>query len=136
LDEARLPFGYEDLDLALRMHERHGFELRYNRAASAEHVHPMDLDSWIPRVARIARSERRFVELHPGFEPYFFSLFAGAAAAPPAKRPVAALARVVPRGVPVVGPLVWGSVNGVYLQALAPSFLAAWEAAGQSISAP
>ena len=60
-DEERLPFGYEDLDLALRMHERDGFRLLYNRRASAEHVHPMDLEFWKRRVARMPVSERQFV---------------------------------------------------------------------------
>src|SRR4051812_22357112 len=134
-EEQELPFGYEDLDLALRMHERHGFRLLYNRAAVAEHLHAMDLDYWRRRVPRIARAGRRFTELHPGFEPYFFNLFSQAAAAPPAKRPVAALARVVPRSTPGLGHLVWGSLNGVYLQALAPAFLEAWhEPDAQSIS--
>ena len=127
-DEERLPFGYEDLDLALRAHEAHGFRLLYNRAAAAEHLHPMDLAFWRRRVARIARAERRFMALHPGFEPYFFNLFSRAAAAPPAKAPVARLGRIVPRSAPVIGRLVWGSVNGVYLQALAPAFLEAWHA--------
>ena len=133
-EEQLLPFGYEDLDLALRMHERHGFRLLYNRAAVAEHLHAMDLDYWRRRVPRIALAERRFVELHPGFEPYFFNLFSRAAADRPALRPAAALARVVPRRTPVLGRLLWGSLNGVYLQALAPHFLAAWhEGEDQSI---
>ena len=53
-DETRLPYGYEDLDLALRMHRRDGFRLLYNSSAVAEHLHPMDLDFWKRRVARIA----------------------------------------------------------------------------------
>ena len=128
-DEVELPFGYEDLDLALRAHHACGFRLLYNRAAAAEHLHEMDMALWLRRVARIARAERRFMELHPGFEPYFFNLFSRAAAAPPAKRSVARLAGVVPRSAPVIGRLVWGSANGVYLQTLAPAFLDAWHAA-------
>ena len=57
-DERRLPYGYEDLDLALRMHELDGFRLLYNRAAGAEHLHAMDLDFWTRRVARIADRRR------------------------------------------------------------------------------
>jgi GT2 family glycosyltransferase len=129
-EEEAQPFGYEDLDLALRMHEAHGFTLLYNRAAVAEHLHHMELAEWKRRVARIAVSERRFVAMHPGFAPYFHDLFAAAAAAPPAKRSVARLGRVVPRRTPVVGRLVWGSVNGVFLQELAGPFLEAWEAQG------
>jgi GT2 family glycosyltransferase len=127
-EEEALPFGYEDLDLALRM-QAHGFRLLYNRAAVAEHLHPMDLAFWRRRVARIAVAERAFVALHPDFEPYFFRLFSEAAAAPPARRGVARLAGVVPRSVPVVGPRVWGSADLAYRQALAGPFLEAWGAA-------
>ena len=128
-DEERLPFGYEDLDLALRMHA-HGFRLLYNRAAVAEHLHPMDLEFWKRRVSRIAISERRFVAMHPEVPPYFYELFSAAAAAPPARGRGARLARFVPRSLPVIGPRVWGSADAAYRQALAGPFLEAWEAAG------
>ena len=128
-EEERLPFGYEDLDVALRMHE-HGFRLLYNRAAVAEHVHPMDIEFWKRRAARIAISERQFAAMHPGFEPYFHKMFSQAAAAPPARGRGAKLARFVPRSVPYLGPRVWGSADAVYRQTLAGPFLEAWEAAG------
>jgi GT2 family glycosyltransferase len=124
-EEEALPFGYEDLDLALRMRD-HGFRLLYNRAAAAEHLHPMDLEFWKRRVARIAVSERRFAALHPDIRPYFYELFSEAAAAPPARGRGARLARFVPRSAPFVGPRVWGSADAVYRQALAEPFLAAW----------
>ena len=129
-EEERLPFGYEDLDLALRMHEGEGFTLLYNRAAVAEHLHPMDLAFWRRRVARIAVSERQFAAMHPDFVPYFHGLFSRAAAARPALRISTRVVRFVPRGLPVAGRLAWGSANGVWLQELAGPFLAAWEAAG------
>ena len=125
-EEERLPFGYEDLDLALRMHA-HGFRLLYNRAAVAEHVHPMDVGFWKRRVARIAISERRFASMHPGFVPYFHELFSKAAAEPPARGRWARLARFVPRSAPVIGERVWRSADAVYRQALAGPFLEAWE---------
>ena len=127
-EETALPFGYEDLDLALRMHE-HGFRLLYDRAAVAEHVHPMDLEFWKRRVARIAISERQFVRMHPQFPPYFHDLFTKALGDPPAKGRGERLARFVPRWVPVVGPRVWASADAVYRQALARPFLEAWDAA-------
>lgn len=130
-EEERLPFGYEDLDLALRMHE-HGFRLLYNRAAVAEHVHPMDLEFWKRRVARIAVSERQFAAMHPGFDPYFHELFSKAAAEPPARGRWARLARFVPRDAPLLGQRVWRSADAVYRQALAGPFLEAWDAAGAS----
>jgi GT2 family glycosyltransferase len=134
-EEERLPFGYEDLDLALRMRDL-GFRLLYNRAAVAEHLHPMDLAFWRRRVRRIAVAERAFVALHPDFPPYFHAMFSDAAAARPASRLGARVARVVPRRVPVVGPLAWGSLGGVYKQALAQPFLEAWSSAGSSPGGP
>jgi GT2 family glycosyltransferase len=132
-DEDEFPFGYEDLDLALRMRE-HGLRLLYNRAAVAEHLHPMDLEFWKRRVARIAVSEQRFVARHPDIPPYFYEMFSAAAAAPPARGRGDRLARFVPKGVPILGPLVWGSANGVYRQALAQPFLDAWRAADERTS--
>jgi GT2 family glycosyltransferase len=128
-EEERLPFGYEDLDLALRMQE-HGFRLLYNRAAVAEHVHPMDIEFWKRRVARIAISERAFVQMHPDARPYFYDMFSAAAAEPPARGLGERLARFVPRGFPLIGQRVWQSADAVYRQALAPAFLQQWHASG------
>ena len=128
-EEDRLPFGYEDLDLALRMHEQAGFRLLYNRDAVAEHIHEMDIEFWKRRVARIAISERQFVEMHPEVPPYFYNLFSNAAAERPAGGKAARLARFVPMGFPLIGGRVWGSADAVFRQSLAPSFLDAWHAA-------
>lgn len=126
-DEQRLPYGYEDLDLALRLHRRGGFRLLYNRAAGAQHVHPMDLDLWRRRVARIAVSERQFVELHPEIPAYFHDLLSDAAALPPASGRTEWLARFIPGRVPLLGPYVWGQLDLFYRQALAGAFLQSWE---------
>lgn len=128
-EEEALPFGYEDLDLALRMHA-HGFRLLYNRAAVAEHLHPMDLDFWKRRVARIAISERQFVTMHPQVAPYFYEMFSAAVRERPAKGRGERLARFVPPWTPVIGKRVWGSADAVYRQALAGPFLEAWRAPG------
>jgi GT2 family glycosyltransferase len=130
-EEKGFPFGYEDLDLARRMKEN-GFRLLYNRAAVGEHLHPMDLEFWKRRVARIALSEREFTRRHPDFEPYFYELFSDAAARKPAGRAGERLARVVPPRVPVIGPRVWAMLDLRYRQALAPAFLEAWRSAGAS----
>jgi glycosyltransferase involved in cell wall biosynthesis len=127
-EEEALPFGYEDLDLALRMHA-HGFGLLYNRAAVAEHVHPMDLEFWKRRVRRIAVAERQFVAIHPDLRPYFYELFSSAADATPARGLGARLAGFVPRSLPVLGPRVWSSADAVYRQALAEPFLDSWRTA-------
>jgi GT2 family glycosyltransferase len=126
-DEESLPFGYEDLDLGYRLNEL-GFRLLYNRRALAEHWHPMTLDFWRRRVTRAAVSERRFVRMHPDVEPFFLKLFQAAAAQPPARGRGARLIGVVPRWVPWIGPKAWASADLAFRQALAPHFLAAWEA--------
>lgn len=130
-DEDRLPFGYEDLDLGLRLNGQ-GFRLLYNRAASAEHLHPMDLALWRKRVTRIAVAERQFTRVHPEIPPYFFNLFSDAASRPPARGRSARLAAFVPPRTPWLGPRVWGSADIVYRQALAEPFLAAWDSAGDT----
>jgi GT2 family glycosyltransferase len=127
-DEERLPFGYEDLDLAYRM-SRLGFQLLYNRRAEAEHLHPMDLDFWRRRMPRVAASERSFVALHPEIRPYFHELLRDAAESPPARGWGRHLVRIVPPWLPWLGPRAWASADLYYRQALASHFFEAWEAA-------
>ena len=127
-DEESLPFGNEDLDLALRM-SRHGFRLLYNPDARAEHLHRMDLDMWRRRVVRLAVAERRFLAMHPDdAQPYFHELFSEAAQHGPLRGRSVKAARFVPRGLPVVGPYVWTRADLVFRKELAGPFLAAWEA--------
>jgi glycosyltransferase involved in cell wall biosynthesis len=126
-DEKRLPFGYEDLDLAYRA-SKLGMRLVYNRRAVVEHLRHMDLELWRKRVRRTAVAERQFVRLHPEIDPYFHRMFSAAAAARPARGRGVKLARFIPRWVPLLGTRVWDSVGAFYRQQLAPHFLAAWEA--------
>ena len=127
-DEEALPFGNEDLDLALRMRP-HGFRLLYNPRASAEHLHRMDLDMWRRRVVRLAVAERRFMAMHPDdAQPYFHDLFSDAARRPRLRGRSVTAARFVPRRTPLLGPYVWQRADLVFRQALAGPFLAAWAA--------
>ena len=125
-DEERLPFGYEDLDIAYRMHA-HGFRLLFNARASAEHLHEMTLESLKARAPRMAAAERAFCEKHPEIPPYFLTMFRAAASAPAPHGRLARLAPLVPPRTPLLGPRVWGSVDARFRQALAPHFLRAWE---------
>lgn len=127
-DERRLPYLYEDLDLAYRM-SKLGFRLLYDRKARGEHLHPADLDSWRNRAAQLAVAERRFVAIHPEIEPHFHHMFSAAVAAPPARGRGARLLGIVPRSTPWLGPRVWRSADLYFRQALAPAFLRAWEEA-------
>ena len=125
-DEERLPFLYEDIDIAYRMHA-HGFRLLFNPRAAVEHLHEMTIESVRARVPLMAASERAFCAKHPEIPPYFLTLFREAAAAPPARGRLAWLASVVPPEAPVLGPRVWGATEARFRQALAPDFLRAWE---------
>jgi GT2 family glycosyltransferase len=127
-DEGRLPYLYEDLDLARRLFEL-GFRLLYNREASGEHLHPVTPESWRDRVAQIATAEHTFVELHPEVDPYFHDLFSAAARWPRARGRGVSLTRVVPRRFPWLGRRVWDSVDAYYRQQLAETFLSAWREA-------
>jgi GT2 family glycosyltransferase len=128
-DEQRFPFGYEDLELARRMSDDHGFRLLYNHAAVGEHLKTETLESWRRNLKRIAIAERRFTELYPDQRPYFYELFRAAADAPRARGRSARLARFVAPQVPWLGRLVWRSFDLVCLQRLAPEFLAEWDMA-------
>ena len=125
-DEERLPFLYEDLDLAYRLRP-FGFRLLYNRDASVEHVHPVTVEAWKDRAAAVAAAEKEFVRLHPDVPPYFYNLFSEAARMPRARGRSVKLARWVPRGTPLVGERVWHLADVAWRQALAEPFLAQWE---------
>lgn len=126
-DEAGLPFGYEDLDLARRMHDE-GLRLIYNRRAGAEHLHAMRIEEWETRIARIARAEHSFVRKHPDVEPYFLGQLAPYERFEPRARAARLAALVGPR-TPLVGERIWRSLDIGYRARLAPFFMAAWRAA-------
>lgn len=125
-------FGYEELELGYRLNEL-GMRLLYNRRALVEHLHPATIDDWRRRMAVVARAERHFVAEHPDVKPYFLNMFRRAQAVPPARGRGARLAHVVPRRTPWLGSRVWSSADAYYRQALAPAFVAAWEAAAEEI---
>lgn len=126
-DQARFPFGYEDIDLGYRLNDV-GLKLLYNRAARAEHLHQPTLEEWARRMAVIARAEREWIALHPEMEPYFERMFRSAVELPPARgRMATALALRVPRWVPRLGPSVWWHLDLYFRQKLAPHFLSAWD---------
>jgi GT2 family glycosyltransferase len=130
-DELRFPFGYEDLELSKRMSE-HGFRLLYNGDAVGEHLKTETLESWRSKLGRIAAAERRFTERYPDQYAYFYERFRVASELPVARGRSGNLARFVPRGVPWLGRFVWRSYDLVCCQSLAPDFMAAWEAAGET----
>jgi GT2 family glycosyltransferase len=128
-DAVRFPFGYEDLELARRMHEQLGFRLLYNEHAVGEHLKVETIHTWRRNLERIAIAERRFVELYGAEQPYFYRLFKEAAEAPPARGRSARLACCIPPRTPWLGKIVWRSFDLVCRQRLAPEFLGHWEQA-------
>lgn len=128
-DESLL-FGYEDVDLGYRMH-REGLELLFNPAAEAEHLHPTGIEEWRGRMAKVAVAERQFVRKHPELRPHFYELFDEARSWPEPRGRLARAANLIPDTVPLLGPRIRLSCNAVFLKALAPAFLEAWERAGE-----
>jgi GT2 family glycosyltransferase len=123
-------FGYEELDLAVRLRPE-GLRVLYAPAARVEHHHPPTLEAWRARMATVAVAERRFVALHPEIAPYFHDLLAPAAAIPSGRGWNARLAAVVPERLPWLGPRVWRHADLWFRQQLAPAFLEAWDQAGR-----
>jgi cellulose synthase/poly-beta-1,6-N-acetylglucosamine synthase-like glycosyltransferase len=124
-DEERLPYGYEDLDLAYRARE-HGLRVMFNRRAIVDHWRVMTLEHWKARAPRLAATEWEFCRLHPEVQPWFWRLMSEAAALPPQRGRATRAARFVPRRVPWLGPLVWNLADIYWRQQIAPHFLAAW----------
>lgn len=121
-------FGYEELDLARRMHDL-GFRLLYNRAAVVEHHHLPTLEGWRARMRVVAGAERQFVEKYPDVEPYFFNKFSAALKRPREGSRSAALAGIVPHWMPWLGERARHSAEALYLRELAEAFLESWEQA-------
>lgn len=127
-DEVSFPFGYEDIDLARRL-EGLGFRLLYNKQAKAQHLHAATLDEWRRTVARIAPAERRFARRYPDVRPYYLKVLTRETDSLRALELGAALAGVIPPGVPWLGPRVWTRAAATYRRELAPPFLRAWASA-------
>ena len=130
-DEERFPFLYEDLDVGRRLSE-HGFRLLYNPDALGEHLHATELGEWRRRMAATAQAERRWVAAYPDVPAWFHDLFEAAESRPHVPALVGRLAARMPRGAPVVGHRAAALADLHFRQELAPAFLEAWRADGQS----
>ncbi len=127
-DEVRLPYLYEDTDWGYRARE-HGLRVKLNRRAVVDHWRPMTVDIWRARAPMLAATEWQFCRLHPDIPPWFRNKFANALRSRRAGRWAPAAVRVIPWGLPYLGPLVWERAGLYWLQQIAPAFLAAWEEA-------
>jgi GT2 family glycosyltransferase len=127
-DAMRFPFGYEDIDLGLRLFAG-GFRLIYDHGASAEHFHQPKLEHWKRRMVTQARAERAWVERYPDERPYFHDLFSEAVRLGERRgRAGQALLPYVPRWVPVLGERVWENADIYFRQQLGKPFLESWAA--------
>jgi glycosyltransferase involved in cell wall biosynthesis len=130
-DEERFPFLYEDLDVGRRLSE-HGFRLLYNPAALGEHLHATALEEWRVRMAATAHAERRWVAAYPDMPAWFHDIFEAAERRRRVPSLPARVAARVPARVPGIGRAAGELVDLHFRQQLAPSFLDAWRADGQS----
>ncbi|UTI62690.1 glycosyltransferase [Paraconexibacter antarcticus] len=118
-------FGYEDLEIGRRMHDR-GLRLMYDPQIRAEHLHPTTLADWERRMAAAAPAERMMVAKHPDVKPYFHDALRGWRGQASSAR-MAALAERIPAAVPVVGPRVHAAARAHWKVTLADAFFAGWE---------
>lgn len=118
-------FGYEDLEIGLRM-AAHGLRLMYEPAIGAQHLHPTTIPDWERRMAAAAPAERAMVAKHPHVAPFFHDAlrdWRGVATSARAAR----LAEVVPARLPVVGPRVHAAARAHWKATLANAFFRGWE---------
>ncbi|WP_354702350.1 Validoxylamine A glucosyltransferase [Paraconexibacter sp. AEG42_29] len=118
-------FGYEDLEIGLRM-AAHGLRLMYEPGIGAQHLHPTSIPAWERRMVAAAPAERAMVAKHPDVRPYFHDAlrdWRGVATSARAAR----LADVVPERVPVVGPRVHAAARAHWKATLANAFFRGWE---------
>lgn len=128
-DAERFPFGYEDIDLGIRLFEN-GFRLIYDRDAGAEHIHEPSLDRWKARMQTQAIAERAWIERHPAQEPYFYIRFSDALRRPPTQgRLGRTLLPYVPRSTPVIGERIWRRADLYFRQQLGHPFVESWDKA-------
>lgn len=126
-DESFL-FGYEDLEIGLRMHEGHGLRLMYEPGIGAQHVHPTTVPDWERRMTAAAPAERAMVAKHPSVTPYFAAALAGWRDVPTSAR-AARLAEVVPERVPLLGRRVHAAARAHWKATLARAFFSGEDAA-------
>ena len=121
-------FDYEDLDFGWRL-GRHGVRLLYEPRAITEHLHPYTWAAVERRYASRAEGERLMDEKHDWFEPWFRGQIERASARPRPSRAWAAAVDYVPRRPGRIRKAVERKAHRHYLQRLAPTFLASWDAA-------
>jgi len=121
-------FGYEDLELGRRLHDR-GLRLLYEPAIGAAHLHPTTLAAWERRMTAAAPAEQAMVAKHPDVAPYFHDALSDWRGRRTSAR-AARLADLVPARLPVVGPRVHAAARAHWKATLATAFFAGWNPTG------
>ena len=122
-------FGYEDLDLGLRLNDK-GFRLVYEPAARVLHVHRYDMAGMRRRFMLVGGAEFLMVRKHPEFPPHFLNLLQARRRVPPGS-PWPWLVDLVPDDARRVRATAERRAGSWYAKALTPSFTAGWTAAAE-----
>ncbi|MBV9485659.1 MAG: glycosyltransferase [Frankiaceae bacterium] len=120
-------FGYEDLDLGVRLADK-GLRLIYQPAAQVRHLHDYTWDAIARRFEGVAASERLMCHKHPTVEPFFLRR-CQTSLARRRTLPVTRLADVIPAWLGPVRRRVRDHANAVYYRRLAPEFIRRFDAA-------
>jgi GT2 family glycosyltransferase len=127
-------YNYEDLDAGYRLGQ-HGLVLHFDASAVAWHLHPYTWASMERRWFCAARGERMMAEKHEWFEPWYHLRVSSAVQQSRVVFPWHYVVPLVPKKLPLRGQLERRSTRR-YLQRLAPSFFAGWEATEAAAEAP
>jgi hypothetical protein len=105
--------------------------LLYERLALTQHLHPYDWAAVERRYESRAAAEQLMMAKHDWFRPWFHDQIDGAVSERRASRVWTLAVDVVPQRPGRVRHAVEARANRHYLQKLAPTFVAAWEATRQ-----
>jgi glycosyltransferase involved in cell wall biosynthesis len=120
-------FGYEDIELGLRLHHA-GLRLLYEQRARVSHVHRYDWPAIERRFRLVGGGEYLMVRKHPDFPPYFLQKFRGRRRVPPFA-PWPWLVGHVPARLGGLRRAAEIRADASYSKRLAPPFVAGWLAA-------
>jgi GT2 family glycosyltransferase len=120
-------FGYEDIELGLRLHHA-GFRLLYAPEARVSHVHRYDWPAIEGRFRLVGGGEYLMMRKHPDFPPFFLQKFRSRPPVAPLT-PWPWLVDYVPARFPGVRRDVEKRADAWYSKRLAAPFVAGWLAA-------
>jgi glycosyltransferase involved in cell wall biosynthesis len=120
-------FGYEDLDLGLRL-AKVGMRLIYQPDARVQHLHGYEWPAIARRFEGVAATERLMCHKHPQIDPFFLHRCQNFQSWRRAL-PVTALADSIPTGFGPIQKKIRAHANAVYYRRLAPEFIRRYDAA-------